>query len=110
VIAQLEASLRALRTDYIDVYQSHGGSDVDFATPGLWEALDGQMRAGKIRHLGISVDPADASRATKPAVSAPASSKVTYNRLNRAAEDAGFPAASSRVSGCWPASRWPMAC
>jgi aryl-alcohol dehydrogenase-like predicted oxidoreductase len=37
VVAQLDASLRALGTDYVDIYQAHGGSDADVATPGLWE-------------------------------------------------------------------------
>ena len=87
VIAQLEASLRALRTDYVDIYQSHGGTDAQFATPGLWEALRDQMRAGKIRHLGASLDPTDADRARRaPEVGAEVI-QVTYNRLNRVAED-----------------------
>ena len=36
---QLEQSLRALRTDYIDLYQFHSGTDALFETPGLWEKL-----------------------------------------------------------------------
>jgi aryl-alcohol dehydrogenase-like predicted oxidoreductase len=98
VIAQLEGSLRALRTDYIDIYQSHGGSDADFATPGLWDALTGQVQAGKIRHLGISLDPADAARAANARSVGAGVVQVTYNRLNRAAEDTVFPEAIEQ--GC----------
>jgi aryl-alcohol dehydrogenase-like predicted oxidoreductase len=99
VVAQLEASLRALRTDCIDIYQSHGGSDAEFATPGLWEALSRQVLAGKIRFLGVSLDPADAARAARvPTVGADVV-QVTYNRLNRSAEDSVFPAAVDQRLG-----------
>ena len=121
VVAQLEASLRALRTDCIDIYQSHGGSDAEFATPGLWEALSRQVLAGKIRFLGVSLDPADAARAARvPTVGADVV-QVTYNRLNRSAEDSVFPAAvdqrlgvrarepswcaGPRAAGQWPSER-----
>lgn len=52
---QLEDSLRALQTDYIDLYQWHGGTDEMFDTEGLWEMLHEHVRSGKIRHLGISI-------------------------------------------------------
>src|SRR2546423_11610306 len=39
VLRQLEGSLRALRTDSVDVYQFHSGSDNEFATARLWETL-----------------------------------------------------------------------
>lgn len=55
VASQLEASLRALRTDYVDLYQFHSGPDADFFREDLWEALQAQVRAGKIRHLGVSI-------------------------------------------------------
>ncbi|MFW6032488.1 MAG: aldo/keto reductase, partial [Phycisphaeraceae bacterium] len=52
---QLEDSLRALKTDYVDVYQFHSGSDDDFDTDGLWETLNRFKEEGKVRHLGISI-------------------------------------------------------
>jgi len=53
----LEASLRRLGTDYLDVYWVHGW---DRMTPldELMRALDDQVRAGKVLHLGISNAPA----------------------------------------------------
>jgi len=55
VLVQLEASLRALQTDYIDVYQLHSAEDRFFDNDELWTALDKQVRAGKIRYLGNSI-------------------------------------------------------
>ena len=84
---QLEASLQALRTDYIDLYQFHSGNNEMFQTPGLWEMLAGQMKAGKVRHLGISVSPNDnlfqVDRASEVGAEA---IQVVYNRLDRKPE------------------------
>lgn len=55
VAAQLEASLRALRTDYIDLYQFHSGPDGEYFREDLWTALQTQVKAGRIRHLGVSI-------------------------------------------------------
>ncbi|MGA0571148.1 aldo/keto reductase [Variovorax sp. VNK109] len=53
VINACEASLRRLRTDYIDLYQIHWP---DRATPieETLRALDDLVRAGKVRYLGVS--------------------------------------------------------
>lgn len=53
----LEASLRRLRTDYIDLYWLHAW---DFTTPveEVMRALDDAVRAGKILYVGISDAPA----------------------------------------------------
>jgi aryl-alcohol dehydrogenase-like predicted oxidoreductase len=53
LIRAVEASLRRLGTDYIDLYQLHS---FDALTP-IEEAvstLDGMVRAGKIRYIGCS--------------------------------------------------------
>ena len=72
VLKQLEASLRALQTDYVDLYQFHSGNNEMFQTPGLWELLQKQVKAGKVRHLGISVSPNDNYfKSTAPRRSAP---------------------------------------
>ena len=53
IMAQAEASLRRLKTDYIDLYQTHS---FDPLTP--WEetlrALDDLVRQGKVRYIGAS--------------------------------------------------------
>jgi aryl-alcohol dehydrogenase (NADP+) len=53
IIAACEASLRRLRTDYIDLYQIHRW---DYTTPieETLDALDALVRAGKVRYLGAS--------------------------------------------------------
>lgn len=49
----IEGSLRRLGTDYIDIFQLHG---FDALTPveEVLQTLDGLVRAGKIRYLGVS--------------------------------------------------------
>ena len=47
----------ALQTDYIDSYQFHSGNNEMFKTPGLWELLQQQVKAGKIRHFGNLCQP-----------------------------------------------------
>ena len=53
----LEASLRRLRTDYVDVLWVHAW---DFLTPPeeIMRALDDQVRLGKVHYVGISDAPA----------------------------------------------------
>ena len=93
VITQLEDSLRALKTDYIDIYQFHSGTDDKFETPGLWTALQKQVELGKIRHLGISIGNNTNSKQTKAAPSLNAEViQVVYNRLDRGPEAEVLPA------------------
>ena len=53
---QLEASLKALNTDYIDVYQLHmvGQCYAPGDGTGVYEALEEAKKAGKILHFGVS--------------------------------------------------------
>src|SRR5690349_1707933 len=91
---QLDRSLRALQTDYVDVYQFHSGSDNEFNTPGLWETLDKQKRAGKIRHLGISIS-SKRENLNQVEASGHLGAEViqlVYNRLDRAPESRVLPA------------------
>lgn len=89
---QLEDSLRALKTDHVDLYQFHSGADDEFDTEGLWEMLQEQTRAGKIRHLGISIGSNANVYQTKAASRVNAEAiQVVYNRLDRTPEDTVFP-------------------
>jgi len=89
---QLEDSLRALQTDYIDLYQFHSGTDEAFDNDELWTMLDKEVQAGKIRHLGISIGSNDNLHQTEAATKVNASAiQVVYNRLDRAPEQRVFP-------------------
>lgn len=50
----LEASLRRLRTDVIDVMQFHGGTAKELTDGGLIDLLQTWKKQGKIRSIGIS--------------------------------------------------------
>lgn len=93
VLRQLDASLEALRTDYVDLYQFHSGKREAFDDPELWQALAEQVKAGRIRHLGISIGKNDDVYQTShaPGVGAEAI-QVVYNRLDRTPEQDVFPA------------------
>src|SRR5688572_18271653 len=95
VRGQLEASLRALRTDYVDVYQYHSVRDAEFFNEALWEFLAKAKREGKIRHIGNSIsgkiDPGPQAEASERAQVEVL--QVVYNRLERQAEGTVFPIA-----------------
>ncbi len=57
IMSAVEASLKRLKTDYIDLYQQH---DYDPATPleETLRALDDLIRQGKVRYIGNSNFPA----------------------------------------------------
>jgi aryl-alcohol dehydrogenase-like predicted oxidoreductase len=57
IIEAVEASLRRLGTDYIDLYQIHR-SDTLTAIDDTLRALDDLVRAGKVRYIGCSNLPA----------------------------------------------------
>ena len=57
LVRSLDQSLRRLRTDYVDLFWVHVW---DFGTPveEVMRALDDQVRAGKVLHVGVSDVPA----------------------------------------------------
>lgn len=57
IIAQCEASLQRLQTDYIDLYQIHR-PQADVPIDETLRALDDLIRAGKVRYIGTSTFPA----------------------------------------------------
>jgi myo-inositol catabolism protein IolS len=109
---QLEDSLRALQTDYIDLYQFHSGGNDAFRNDGLWTMLHQQVQAGKIRWLGLSLaadlmlrnDLQQLRAATDAGISVV---QVVYNRLQRKAEEDVFPLC--RAQGFGVLARVPLA-
>ncbi|CAG7634184.1 aldo/keto reductase [Paenibacillus allorhizosphaerae] len=100
VLAQLEASLQSLRTDYIDVYQFHSGPDEAFDQDELWTMLDKQVQAGKIRHLGTSIGSNDNLHQTDTSEKVGSQViQVVYNRLDRKPEERVFPSCERQDLG-----------
>jgi aryl-alcohol dehydrogenase-like predicted oxidoreductase len=58
VRAALEASLRRLGTDYVDIYQMHNARMAQIDDDALWELLESFRREGKIRTYGVALGPA----------------------------------------------------
>jgi aryl-alcohol dehydrogenase-like predicted oxidoreductase len=91
VRVQLEDSLKALKTDYLDLYQFHSGDDEVFRNDDLWTMLDKQVEEGKIRHLGISIGSNENVYQTAKATELHAKAiQVVYNRLDQAPEKEVF--------------------
>ncbi|MNZ36652.1 General stress protein 69 [compost metagenome] len=100
VLKQLDASLKALHTDYIDLYQFHSGRDEAFDNDDLWTLLDKQVQAGKIRFLGTSIGSNDNLHQTENSTRVNSSViQVVYNRLDRAPENRVFPACEQQDLG-----------
>lgn len=89
---QLDASLRRLRTDYIDLYQCHR-YDWDTPLEETMEALSEVVRAGKVRYVGFSEWPADRIQAAIDiaGVERFVSSQPQYSLLHREPEQEVIP-------------------
>ena len=88
---QLEDSLRALRVDTIDLYQFHSGPDAAFLNEELWTTLAELKRAGKVRHLGVSILGKGSELQAREARRLGAEVlQVIYNRLDRRPEEVYF--------------------
>ena len=87
---QLESSLKALRTNYIDLYQYHSWGDEQFFADDVQAELEKMLSQGKVRHLGNSVGKNDNLKqieaSTKKKLEA---IQIVYNRLDRAPETSG---------------------
>jgi aryl-alcohol dehydrogenase-like predicted oxidoreductase len=94
VRTQLIASLRALRTDRIDIYQFHSGPDEAFLDDGLRAVLDEARRSGMVRNLGVSIRGSGSEVQTREAFTRGYGVlQVIYNRLDLRAEAEVFPTA-----------------
>lgn len=93
VVEQLEQSLRALQTDYVDLYQFHSGTDEMFKTSRLWEKLRQLVDTGTVRHLGVSVSKKNASiyQVDQAAAVGVEAIQVVYNRIERQTEEQLLP-------------------
>lgn len=91
---QVEDSLKALRTDFIDLLQYHSIRFEEFDNDELSDVLGKLLKSGKVRHLGNSI-----SGQTRKNVNQVGAStrrgveaiQVIYNRLDRAPEEEIFP-------------------
>jgi aryl-alcohol dehydrogenase-like predicted oxidoreductase len=54
----LEASLRRLGTEYVDIYQMHNARMAQIEDDALWDLLESFKREGKIRMYGVALGPA----------------------------------------------------
>jgi aryl-alcohol dehydrogenase-like predicted oxidoreductase len=106
IIRAVEASLRRLGTDYLDLYQIH---TPDEATPidETLSALDDLVRSGKVRYLGNSNfagwQIADADWTARTAGHSPfISAQNQYSLLHRAVEDEVVPACEQFGLGLLP--------
>jgi aryl-alcohol dehydrogenase-like predicted oxidoreductase len=104
---QLDASLQALRIETIDLYQFHSGPDTAFDNDDLWTMLHGQRDAGKIRHLGVSLNKTTERQADWAAQRGVEVIQVVHNRLDQRAAGVHFPFAAR--DGLGVLARVPLA-
>jgi aryl-alcohol dehydrogenase-like predicted oxidoreductase len=89
---QLDASLKRLRTDYVDLYQCHR-YDRDTPLEETMEALTRAVDSGKVRYIGFSEWPAERIQAALdlPGVAKFVSSQPQYSLLWREPEEEVIP-------------------
>jgi aryl-alcohol dehydrogenase-like predicted oxidoreductase len=106
IVAQAEASLRRLRTDYLDIYWQHNW-DRGVPVEETMRALDDLVTAGKIRYVGLSDLPAwkaaEAQTVARFRGWAPAiGMQAEYSLLERTAEGELIPMAQELGLGVLP--------
>ncbi len=93
VARQVEDSLRALKTDYIDLLQYHSIRYEEFTNDELTDLLRRLLKSGKIRHLGNSISGRTRNNVNQVEDSiarAVETIQVIYNRLDRTPEEQVF--------------------
>lgn len=96
IIERLNASLRRLETDHVDLYYLHFPDPTTPLTESL-EAMDDMVTAGKVRHVAVSNFPGTQideiqTLCRDNAWSAPVVSQSLYNLMDRTIETAAIPA------------------
>ncbi len=92
IVKQLDASLKRLRTDHVDLYQCHR-YDEEAPLDKTMEALTAAVRQGKTRYIGFSEWPLDKieAAAKMPVVARFVSSQPQYSMLWPSPQDEIFP-------------------
>lgn len=93
---QLENSLKALKTDYIDFYQFHSPTNDEFFNEDVWAFLKEKISQGKIRHVGVAliasaVNDNDLFQLTNADKANVDMFQIVYNRINKKAEEKVLP-------------------
>ena len=111
---RLDASLRRMQTDWIDLYQFH---HVDLRTPWeeIWQACETLVAQGKVLYVGSSNHAAwqiaaANEAAARAALPGPGQRQSHYNLLTRHVELEVLPAARALRRRDHPGARWPAAC
>ena len=89
-VKQLEESLRALKTDYVDLLQYHTIRDDEFDNAETQETLKKLVKQGKVRHVGNSIGNDNLHQTEQSAKAGVEVIQVVYNRLNRIPETRVF--------------------
>jgi aryl-alcohol dehydrogenase-like predicted oxidoreductase len=90
-VTQVEDSLKALKTDYVDVLQYHTIRDSEFDNAELTAALEKLLKSGKVRHIGNSVGGEPMHQIDASASHHVELIQIIYNRLDRKPEAAALP-------------------
>ena len=93
----IEASLRRLQTDRIDVYQLHGPRQPD---PELLQGLQDQVTAGKVGRFGVGAEDVDAAAAWAT-IDDVAVVQLPFGMLDPEAATTVFPLARRRGIDVW---------
>lgn len=107
-VVQFEASLKALKTDYVDILQYHSVRNEEFDNEQLQQTLIRMKQQGKVRFIGCSISPPDNIHQTDGATKAQVDvMQILYNRLERKAEEKVFPSCIRQDLGVF--ARVPLA-
>ena len=97
---QVEASLRALRTDYVDLLQYHSVRDEEFEDEAVKAEVERLVREGKVRFVGNSVSKNNNTRQVDECDRFNcAVLQVIYNRLDRTPEQQVLPSCARQDMG-----------
>ncbi len=89
ILKAVEKSLKRLQTDYIDLYQLHGGT-IEDPLEETFEAFELLKSQGKIRAFGISSIRPNVIRKVME-IHPPSTIMMQYNPLDRRPEETAFP-------------------